>query len=150
LLSQIDRVGRSIAECIQLGEYALRHHDDPDRALYRLCNAATMYSDQIRVLLLDPVTPSQIRSDSASEAEPGFQETSFTLPPNCSSALEHRQVFVISDDSDTRPDEDGKERANRHRRNDIRADKRRNERRFVSPTRTCRTPTAATPEIGAH
>ena len=33
LLSQIDRVGRSIVGFIQLGEYALRHHDDPDRVL---------------------------------------------------------------------------------------------------------------------
>jgi len=47
LLSQIDRVGRSIAECIQLGEYVLCHHDDPDRVLYGLCNAAVTDSDQI-------------------------------------------------------------------------------------------------------
>jgi len=127
LLSQIDRVGRSIAECIQLSEYVLRHHDDPDRVLYGLRNAAAMYSEQIRVPLLDPVAPSQIRSDSTSEAEPDFQETSFTLPPNRSSTPEHRRIFVISDDSDTRPNKDNEERANRHRRNDIRADRRRNE-----------------------
>jgi len=60
LLSQIDRVGRSIAECIQLGEYVLRHHDDPDWVLYGLRNTAMTYSDQIRVLFLDPVAPSQI------------------------------------------------------------------------------------------
>ena len=95
LFSQIDRVGRSIAECIQLGECALRNRDDLDWVLYGLCNTATTYSDQIRVLLSDPSTTtrdpsalSQIRSNSALEAEPVFQETSFTLPPNRSSTLE--------------------------------------------------------------
>jgi len=105
----------------------LRHHDDPDRVLYGLCNAAATYSDQIRVLLLDPVAPSQIRSDSASKAEPDFQETSFTLPPNRSSTSEHCRIFVVSDDSDTRPNKDNEEQANQHRRNDIRTDRRRNE-----------------------
>ena len=33
LIFQIDRVSRSIAECIRLGEFALRHRDDPDRVL---------------------------------------------------------------------------------------------------------------------
>ena len=47
LISQIDRVGRSIAECIRLGEDALHHHDDPDRIPFGLRNAATTYSDQI-------------------------------------------------------------------------------------------------------
>jgi len=79
------------------------------------------------VLLLDPVAPSQIRSDSTSEAEPDFQETSFTLPPNRSSTPEHRRIFVVSDDSDTRPNKDNEERANRRRRNDIHADRRHNE-----------------------
>ena len=72
LISQIDRVGRSIAECIQLGEYVLRYCDNPDRVLFGLRNAATTYSDQIRVRLSDSATPGQIRSDSASGAELGF------------------------------------------------------------------------------
>jgi len=33
LIFQIDRVGRSITECIRLGELALHHRDDPDRVL---------------------------------------------------------------------------------------------------------------------
>ena len=61
-----------------------------------------MYSDQIRVRLPDPATLGQIRSDPASGEELGFQHASFTLPPNRSSAMEHRQIFVVSDDSNTR------------------------------------------------
>ena len=41
LIFQIDHVGRSIAECIQLGELALRHQDDPDRVLHGLRNTST-------------------------------------------------------------------------------------------------------------
>ena len=41
LFFQIDRVGRSIAECIQLGELALHHQDDPDRVLHGLSSAST-------------------------------------------------------------------------------------------------------------
>ena len=60
LISQIDRVGRFIAEGIQLGEYALRHRDDLDQVPFGLRNAATTYSDQIRVRLSYSATPSQI------------------------------------------------------------------------------------------
>jgi hypothetical protein len=42
LISQIDRVSRSIAKCIQLGENALRHRNDPDRVPFELRNAVTM------------------------------------------------------------------------------------------------------------
>jgi hypothetical protein len=49
LISQIDRVGRSIAECIQLSEHALQHRNDSDRVPFGLRNAAITYSDQIRV-----------------------------------------------------------------------------------------------------
>ena len=56
--------------------------------------------------------PTQIGSDPASGSKLGFQDASFTLPPNRSSVTEHRQIFVISDDSDTRPNEDDKEREN--------------------------------------
>ena len=45
LISQIDRVGRSIAECARLGEDTLRHCNDPDWIPFGLLNAATMYSD---------------------------------------------------------------------------------------------------------
>ena len=41
--------------------------------------------------------------------------------------MEQRQIFVISDDSDTRPGVDDQARNDRLRRNDIRADRRRNE-----------------------
>ena len=41
--------------------------------------------------------------------------------------MEHRRIFIVSDDSDTRPNEDDEERANRLRRNDDRIDRRRNE-----------------------
>jgi len=59
--------------------------------------------------------------------ELGILNTSFTLPLNHSSAMEHRRIFVISADSDTWPNEDDEERANRLRCNNIRADRRRNE-----------------------
>ena len=101
LISQIDLVSRSIAECVRLGEDSFRHHNDPDRVPFGLRNATTMYSDQIQVQLSDSATQGQIRSDPASGEELGFQHASFTLPPNRSSATEHRQIFVVSDDSDT-------------------------------------------------
>ena len=41
LIFQIDRVSRSIAESIRLGELALRHRDDPDRVLRELGSAPT-------------------------------------------------------------------------------------------------------------
>ena len=66
LIFQIDRVSRSIAECIRLGKDTLRHHNDPDWISFGLRNAATTYSDQIRVRLPDPATFGQIRSDLAS------------------------------------------------------------------------------------
>src|SRR6185312_11637414 len=75
----------------------------------------------------DPTTLDQIRSDPTSEEEVGFQNTLFTLPPNRSSATEHRRIFIISDDSDTRENETDEEKAQRLRRNEIRADMRRND-----------------------
>ena len=126
LISQIDRVGKSIAECIQLGEYALRQCYDTDRVPFGLRNAATTYSDQIRVRLSDSAALGQIRSDSALGAELGFQDTSFTLPPNRSSAMEHRRLFIVSADSDTWPNEGDEERANRLHHNEVRADMRHN------------------------
>ena len=126
LISQIDRVSRSIAECIRLDEDALRHRDDPDRVPFGLRNAATTYSDQIRVRLSDSAALGQIRSDTALGAELGFQDTSFTLPPNRSSAMEHRRLFIVSADSDTWPNEGDEERANRLHHNEVRADMRHN------------------------
>ena len=49
LISRIDRVNKTIAECIQLSENALRHSNDSDRVPFGLCNAGAVYSDQIRV-----------------------------------------------------------------------------------------------------
>ena len=60
LISQIDLVDRSIAECIRLGEDALHHHDDSDRIPFGLRDAAATYSDQIRVRLPDLATLGQI------------------------------------------------------------------------------------------
>ena len=42
LISQIDRVSRSVADYIRLGEDMLRHRHDPDRIPFGLRNAATM------------------------------------------------------------------------------------------------------------
>ena len=61
--------------------------------------------------LSDLATLGQIRSDPASREELGFQHASFTLPPNRSSATEHRQIFIVSDDSDTRENETDEEKA---------------------------------------
>ena len=71
----------------------------------------------------------RIRSecDSALGAELGFQDASFTLPPNHSSATEHRQIFIVSDDSDTRENETDEEKAQRLRHNEVHADMRRND-----------------------
>ena len=61
--------------------------------------------------LSDPATLGQIRSDPTSGAELGFQDASFTLTPNRSSATEYRRIFVVSDDSDTRENKTDEERA---------------------------------------
>jgi hypothetical protein len=45
LIYQIDRVGKSIAEYIRLGEDALHHHDNLDWIPFGLRNAAVVYSD---------------------------------------------------------------------------------------------------------
>ena len=71
--------------------------------------------------------PGQIRSDLVSGAELGFQNASFTLPPNRSSVMEHHQVFVVSDDSDTSENETDEERAQRLHRNEVCADMRCND-----------------------
>ena len=47
--------------------------------------------------------------------------------PNRSSVIKHPRIFIVSDDSDTRPNEDDEERENRLRRNELRADRRSNE-----------------------
>ena len=77
--------------------------------------------------LSNSATLGQIRSDSALGAELGFQDASFTLPPNRSSATEHRRIFIVSDDSDTRENETDEERAQRLHRNEVCADMRRND-----------------------
>ena len=50
-----------------------------------------------------------------------------TLPPNRSSATEHRWIFVISVDSDTHENETDEERAQRLHCNEVRANMRRND-----------------------
>ena len=77
--------------------------------------------------LSNPATLGQIRSDPASGAELGFQDASFTLPPNRSSATKHRRIFVVSDDSDAHENETDEERAQRLHHNKVRADMRRND-----------------------
>jgi hypothetical protein len=49
LISGIDRVTKSLAECIQLGESVLGHSCDPAVLTYGLHNNSSVYSDQIRV-----------------------------------------------------------------------------------------------------
>ena len=68
LIFQIDRVSRSIAECIRLGELTLRHRDDPDRVLRELGNAPTRTRS-------DLVTP---RSASLRVPEPEADSTTVT------------------------------------------------------------------------
>ena len=50
LIFQIDRVGRSIAECIQLGELTLHHRDDPDRVLRGLGSASARTRSDLATL----------------------------------------------------------------------------------------------------
>ena len=49
LISGIDRVTRSIAECIQLGESMLGHPGDSALVPYGQRNNSAVYSDQVRV-----------------------------------------------------------------------------------------------------
>ena len=77
--------------------------------------------------LFDPATLDQIRSDLASGAELGFQDASFTLPPNHSSATEHCRIFVVSDNSDTHENKTDEERAQQLHHNEVRADMRHND-----------------------
>jgi len=71
LISETDRVTKSIAECIQLGESVLGRPGDSASTPYRLRNNSAVYSDQVRVRMgnlriteLDPSNLEQIRSDS--------------------------------------------------------------------------------------
>ena len=58
LIFQIDRVGRSIAECIRLGELALHHRDDPDCVLRELGSASTRTrSDLVTARSVTPRVP---------------------------------------------------------------------------------------------
>ena len=61
------------------------------------------------------------------EEELGFQNASFTLPPNRSSATEPRRIYIISDDSDTHENDTDEEKAQRLYHNEIRADMRCND-----------------------
>ena len=51
----------------------------------------------------------------------------FTQPPNHSSATEHRRIFIVSDDSETRENETDEEKAQRLHRNEVRTDMRCND-----------------------
>jgi hypothetical protein len=68
LIFQIDRVSRSIAECIRLGEFSLRHRHDPNCALRELGNAPTRTRS-------DLVTP---RSASLRVPEPEADSSTIT------------------------------------------------------------------------
>ena len=50
LIFQIDRVGRSIAECIRLGEFVLHHQDDPDRVPRGLGSTSTRTKSDLATL----------------------------------------------------------------------------------------------------
>ena len=64
LISQIDRVSCSIAECIQLGENALRCPGDTGCMPFGLRNNSEVYSDLLQVPRKNPPAPDLTRSDS--------------------------------------------------------------------------------------
>jgi len=108
LISQINRVGRFIAECIQLSENALHRHGNSVRMSFGLRNNSAVYSDLLQVPRRSLPAPDPIRSDSdqigsdsAPGPDPGFQVALFTLPPNRDRLTEQRQISVVSSDSDS-------------------------------------------------
>jgi hypothetical protein len=73
LISGIDRVTKSLAECFQLGESMLGHPSDSAVVPYGLRNNYAFYSDQVRVRMgnlriteLDQSASEQIQSDPPS------------------------------------------------------------------------------------
>ena len=113
LISGIDHVTKSLAECIQLGESVLGRSGDPAVLPYGLHNNSAVYSDQIRVRMgnlrikeLDQYDSEQIQSDLPSSPEVGYQAAVFTLPPNRSNPDGRRQISVVSLDSKSITGED--------------------------------------------
>ncbi|RLN16290.1 hypothetical protein C2845_PM02G17970 [Panicum miliaceum] len=120
LLFGIDQVDRSIPECIELAEAALRRPNDSDRGFpCGLRNSAAVYSDLIRAPLqnfrISDLVPRKIGSELVPEPTGGFQEILFTLPPNRINSAAQRQG------------EDDETRQLRIRRNESRALRRQNE-----------------------
>ena len=102
LISGIDRVTRSIAECIQLGESVLGRPGDSAIAHHGLRNNSAMYSDQVQVCMgnlriteLDQSNSEQIRSDSPSHPGAEYQVAVFTAPPNRNNPDGRRQISVV-------------------------------------------------------
>ena len=113
LISGIDRVTKSLAECIQLGETVLGRPGGSAVLPYGLRNNSAVYSDQIRVHMgnlriteLDQPDSDQIQSDPPSSTEVGYQAAVFTLPPNCSNPDGRRLISVVSLDSESLSGED--------------------------------------------
>ena len=97
MFSQIDRVSNSIAECIQLGENALRCPGDSGHMPFGLRNNSAVYLGPLRVPrrslpTLDPFRSNsdQIGFDSASGPNQEFQMALFTLPPNRDRPIDRR------------------------------------------------------------
>ena len=63
IISGIDHITRSIAECIQLGESVLGRSDDSAVVPYELRNNSAVYSDQVRVCMGNLRITEQDQSD---------------------------------------------------------------------------------------
>ena len=113
LISGIDRITKSLAEYIQLGETVLGRPGGSAVLPYGLRNNAAACSDQIRVRMgnlriieLDQSDSDQIQYDLPSSTEVGYQAAVFTLPPNRSNPDGRHQVSIVSVDSESFTDED--------------------------------------------
>jgi len=134
LISEIDRVTKSLAERFQLGETVLGRPSSSAVLPNGLRNNSAAYSDQIRVRMgnlliteLDQSDSDQIQSDPPSSTEVGYQAAVFTLPPNRSNPDGRHQTSVVSVDSESFTGEDDQQRAERLHRNGLCADRRANE-----------------------
>ena len=113
LISGIDRVTRSIVECIQLDESVLGRPGHSAIVPHGLRNNSAVYSDKVRVLIgnlhiteLYQSDPEQIQFYSPSPPEAEYQVAVFTLPPNRNSPDGRHQISVVSLDSESFNDED--------------------------------------------
>lgn len=143
ILAGLDRVDLSLAECINMAEAALRRPgDSADRFPYGLRNGAATYSDQIRVPAMRPRVvdltrphTEWIQSAPISGSDLGYQEASFTLPPNPVRKGSPREISVVSADENSVAGEDEEARRLRLNRN-LNREARRNGERFITENET--------------